>query len=368
MPVAEVRDAMIVAGGQGTRLWPLTAATPKPLLPFCGAPFLAGVVRRLAAAGIDRVLLVVGADPRPFEVLRDDAAKVGVELACVPEPTPLDTAGGVRAAVTQVRGTFLVLNGDILTDLDLAPMLRAHRAAGAAATLALTRVEDTSAFGVCLLEGTRIVGFVEKPPPGTLPGQDAVNAGTYVLEPDVLDRFPPGPLSFERTVFPTLVAGDVHVEGHVSDACWADLGTPQRYLDGHRLALRGALRWPSLEDVPGDGDGVRVAPGARVAADARLVGPVLVGPGAHVDADVELGPDVVLGAGAAVWQGARVRASVLGTGAQVGAHAAVEGLVAGVGARVAVGGRVRGPAVLGDGAEPPAGHALGAGETFPVRA
>jgi mannose-1-phosphate guanylyltransferase len=158
-----VREAMIVAGGAGTRLLPLTATTPKPLLPFCGAPFLEGVIRRLAAVGVERVLLVVGADTAPFAALTASARRAGVEVEAVPEPEPLDTAGGVRSVLDQVTGTFLVLNGDILTDVDLAAAIAAHEAAGADGTLVLTRVEDTSTFGVCVREGTRIVDFVEKP-------------------------------------------------------------------------------------------------------------------------------------------------------------------------------------------------------------
>ncbi len=247
---APVEDALIVAGGAGTRLWPLTAATPKPLLPFCGAPFLTGVLRRLADVGVRRVWLVVGADPSPFEVLRPRAVQLGIDLVAVPEPTPLDTAGGVREAIEHIEATCLVLNGDILTDVDLAAAVATHRDAGAAATLVLTRVADTSSYGVCVREGTRIVGFVEKPAPGELPGQDAVNAGTYVLEPAAMRRFPRGRLSFERTVFPELVAAGAHVEGVASTAVWADLGTRTRYLDGHRLALDGDLDWPTLAEVP----------------------------------------------------------------------------------------------------------------------
>ncbi len=343
-----VREACIVAGGAGTRLRPLTATTPKPLLPFCGEPFLAGVLARLAEVGVERVLLVVGADPSPFEVLRPTASRLGIALEAVPEPEPLDTAGGVRAALDRVSGTFLVLNGDILTDVPLAPVIAAHRAAAAAATLVLTRVEDTSSFGVCVLDGTRITAFVEKPAPGTLPGQDAINAGTYVLEPDALATFPPGRLSFERQVFPDIVARGDHVEGFVSDAVWADLGTPDRYLDGHRQALDGALRWPSLAALPDRGDGVRVADGVQVAADARLVGPVALRPGVRVAAGARVGPYVVLGDGAAVGASSRLRDSVLGDGVRIGDGVEAVGLLAGAGASVASGTVLGRDVVLGD--------------------
>jgi mannose-1-phosphate guanylyltransferase len=356
---------MIVAGGAGTRLRPLTATTPKPLLPFCGAPFLSGVIRRLGAVGIDRVLLVVGADTAPFERLRGDAAAHGVAVEPVPEPTPLDTAGGVRAALDRVRGTFLVLNGDILTDVDLRAVIATHARAGAAATLVLTRVTDTSTYGVCVREGTRIVDFVEKPAPGTLPGQDTVNAGTYVLEPAAMARFPDGRLSFERTVFPGLVAAGEHVEGHVDEGVWADLGTPERFRHGHRLALDGALAWPTLADVPADGSGRRYAADVELAPDAVVAGPVLFLAGARVAAGARVGPHVVLGAGATVGPGAEVDDTVAFAGARIGARARVRGALLGAGAVVGDGTTVPEDVVLGEGASVAAGTVLAAGARVP---
>ena len=314
-----VREAMIIAGGKGTRLRPLTLTTPKPLLPFCGQPFLSGVIRTLATIGVERVLLVVGADTDPFESLREDAETVGIVVEVVPEPTPLDTAGGVRAALDRVTGTFLVLNGDILTGLDLADLVARHRSAGAAATLALTRVDDTSSFGVCVLDGQRIVDFVEKPEPGSLPGQNAVNAGTYVLEPDAMRRFAPGPLSFEHTVFPELVAAGEHVHGVVSEAVWADLGTPERFLRGHRLVMDGAVPWPVTVEPVHDTESARRRSDIEVDASATIVGPVLLLPGARIGADAQVGPYVVVGGGSRIGDGACLRDTIVFDDVEVGA-------------------------------------------------
>jgi mannose-1-phosphate guanylyltransferase len=363
--VPTVREAMVVAGGAGTRLLPLTRTTPKPLLPFCDAPFLEGVARRLAAVGVERLLLVVGADTAPFDRFAADATRLGLEVATVPEPEPLDTAGGVRSALDLVSGTFLVLNGDILTDVDVAAAVQAHGRAGAQATLVLTRVEDTSSFGVCVREGTRIVDFVEKPAPGSLPGQDAINAGTYVLEPAALERFPAGRLSFERDVFPGLVDAGAHVEGYLSDAVWADLGTPDRYLEGHRLALDGALAWPTLQDVGAEDGGIRVAPQAEVADGAQLRGPVLVGRGARVAADAVVGPHAVVGAGASVGAGAQVRDSVLHPRATLETDVQVAGAVVGAGATLGAGVRAGPDVVVGAGETVEAGRRLHAGTRLP---
>lgn len=346
---AGVREACIVAGGRGTRLQPLTYTAPKPLLPFGGAPLLAGMIERLAEAGVARVWLVVGADTEPFEVLRGDAARVGVTLEMVPEPAPLDTAGGLRSIADQLDGTVLVLNGDILTDIDYRAAVAHHRSRGADATLVLTEVDDTSAYGVCVRAGSRITAFVEKPAPGTLPGQNAVNAGTYVLEPSTLLGFPPGPLSFERQVFPGLVAGGAHVEGFVWRGVWADLGTPDRYRAGHRLALGGAMSWPPIDRVTAAAGGIRVAESATVDGDAVLHGPVLVLEGARLEAGAAVGPHVVVGREGIVRGGAVVRDSVLFDRVEIGAGVTAVGLVAGSDVTVADGVRLGRDVVLGDG-------------------
>jgi mannose-1-phosphate guanylyltransferase len=298
---AGVQTAMIVAGGAGTRMHPLTLTTPKPLLPFCGAPFLQGLIARLAADGIRRVVLVVGADPAPYDRVVTTSRALGVDVSCVDESTPLDTAGGVRAALDQVDGTFLVLNGDVLSDLDFRALANAHVNAGADATLALTRVLDTSAFGVCVLDGARIVGFVEKPKPGELVGHDTVNAGAYVLEPAALERFPLGALSFERTVFPTLVADGALVHGVVTQGVWTDLGTPERFLAGHRMALDGALDWPTLHHRTrlSDRDAL-VGRDVHLADDVQICGPVVLGDGVTITGPATIGPHVVVGDGSTI--------------------------------------------------------------------
>ncbi|MFA9445122.1 sugar phosphate nucleotidyltransferase [Egicoccus sp. AB-alg6-2] len=361
-----VREAMIVAGGAGSRLRPLTDTTPKPLLPFCGGPFLEGVVLRLAAVGVERVLLVVGADTAPFASFAGLFRNRGVHVDIVPEPEPLDTAGGVRSALDRVTGTFLVLNGDILTDVDLAGAVAHHLDADADATLVLTRVQDTSTFGVCVLEEGRITAFVEKPEPGSLPGQDTVNAGTYVLEPDAIARFPQGRLSFERTVFPQLVEGGAAVHGFVADGVWADLGTPERFLAGQRLALSGAMRWPTLDAFDGDAEGVRLASGVVVEEGAKLVGPLLLEPGVRVHAGAEVGPDVVLGAGVQVGRNARLQDSVVLASSVIEADVEADGLLAGIEVHVGRGVHVGREVVLGDGQRIAPGTRLEAGVRRPL--
>lgn len=358
-------DAMIVAGGRGTRLQPLTHDTPKPLLDFCGQPFLAGVIGRLADAGVARVFLIVGADTSPFEVLRPLAEAVGVEIVMVPEPEPLDTAGGVRIAAEQVDGAFLVLNGDILTDLDVTDLVAVHRAQGADATLHLTPVEDTSSFGVCVFEDGRITSFVEKPAPGTLPGQHNINAGTYVLEPSALLAFPPGRLSFERAVFPGILEGGGHIAGFVQEGVWADLGTPERWRDGHRRALDGEVVWPSVRAVAERAVDVRVAADAEVNTRATLRPPVLVLAGARIGPGAVVGPHVVVGQSATIGEGVHLADSVVGRGAVVGEGVRSSGLLLGDGATISPRAKIGVDVVIGSGHVVPSGAVLGDGARVP---
>ncbi len=347
--MSTVETALVLAGGRGTRLLPLTARTPKPMLPFCGASLVAGMVRRLVPHGVRHVILAVGSEAAPFAPLAAEVAGDGVRVEVVTEPVPLDTAGGARLALRGVDRPVLVLNGDVLTDLDVGALLARHADEGADATLALTRVEDTSAFGVCLLDGTRITGFVEKPAPGTLPGHDTVNAGTYVLGPGLLDGFPDGPLSFERTVFPGLLAAGRRIAGFVDDGVWSDLGTPERLLDGQQVVLDGGVPWPPLADVVADASGVRVAAGAVVEAGAVLRGPVLVGAGARIAAGAVVGPHVAIAPGVEVGAGATLEDAAVGPGTRIGAGAVVRRALLGAGAEVAAAAVAGNLAVVGDG-------------------
>jgi mannose-1-phosphate guanylyltransferase len=307
--------AVVLAGGGGTRLRPLTLTRPKPLLPFMGDPFALGLLRQLAAAGFGDVTFLVGAEAAPWSVL---------PASIVTEEAPLDTAGAARRLLRDGgEGPVLVCNGDVLTDLDYAALVAAHTDADAAATIALTRVDDTSPYGVVVCDaGGRVERFIEKPPPGTL-DTDTVNAGTYVLAPDVFADFPgDGPLSFERDVFPGLLGSGRSMLGVPGDAYWQDLGTPDRYLGGHRAVLEGRCAWPL-------GAGMRLVAGpaavhdsAKVAAGADVGANVVIGPGCVIEAGARLA-DAVLHGGVRIRPEAQVRRAILGEGATVGEGAVV---------------------------------------------
>lgn len=307
--------AVVLVGGQGTRMRPLTLSTPKPMLPTAGVPFLAHLLSRIAAAGIRRVVLGTAYRAEVFDAYLDDASALGLDLTCVEEVPPLGTAGGIRNAATVLDPGFdevMVFNGDILSGVDLHAVLAEHRDTGADTTLHLVRVPDPTAFG-CVPTDTsgRVEAFLEKAP---APPTDQINAGCYVFARAVLDAIPVGhPVSVERETFPGLLAAGARLQGHVDTSYWLDLGTPAAFVRGCADLVQGIAPTAAL---PGPVGTALLLDGASVAASAT------VSDGATV------GRDVVVG------DGARIVGSVLMDGARVGANAVVERSVLGLGASV----------------------------------
>ncbi|HET6773017.1 MAG TPA: NDP-sugar synthase [Acidimicrobiales bacterium] len=311
----------MLVGGFGTRLRPLTCDRPKQMLPIVDRPMIEHVVGHLAAYGIVDVVLSLGFRPEEFRDAYPRGRCAGATLHYAVEPSPLDTAGAIRFAALDagISDRFLVLNGDVLTDLDIGALVAFHERSGAEGTIALHKVADPSRYGVVPTDNDgRVVEFVEKPEPGTAP-TDLINAGTYVLESSVLDRIEPGRrVSVEREVFPAMVA-DRTLYALDGETYWIDTGTPQEYIQA-QLDLTEGLRGEPL-----------------LAVDATAA----IGPGAEVRRSV-VGSDVTIAAGA------RVEGSVVLDGARLGAGAVVEGSIVGHGAKVGEGARVVGCSVVGD--------------------
>jgi mannose-1-phosphate guanylyltransferase len=310
--------AVVLVGGFGTRLRPLTLTTPKQMLPLGHRPMIEWVVGHLGAHGVDEVVLSLGYLPDAFIEAFPDETCNGVRLRYAVEPEPLDTAGAIRFAASEggIDDTFIVVNGDVLTDLDVGELVRFHRASGAEGTIHLTPVEDPSMFGVVPTDDEgRVIAFIEKPPRGEAP-TNYINAGTYVLEPSVLDRIAGDrKVSIEREVFPVM-ASEGRLFAMSTDDYWLDTGTPLQYLRAN-VDLLGA-RAHRVEAV---------APDAEIDPSA-VVERSLIGPGCRVGARAEV-HDSVLMAGVDVEEGARIVRSVLGRGVRVGAGATLEGVVVG---------------------------------------
>jgi mannose-1-phosphate guanylyltransferase len=323
--------AVVLVGGEGTRLRPLTETVPKPLIPFLNRPFLHHVLDHLAAHGVREAIL---SSPYLEEGFRGflESRKGEPAVTWITEAEPLGTSGAVAGALDHLDDTFLVLNGDILTHLDLSALIDFHRRSKAIGTIALTRVADARPFGLVDTETDgRVVAFREKPVelvPGT------VNAGTYVLEPRALADVPRGVMvSIERETFPSLISRGEPLFAFVSDGYWRDLGTPEAYLQAHFDALEGRMgrRYPQ----PLLGDRCQVAAGAVVGGMVVLGDDSAVGPDARVDRSV-------IHERASVGEGATVEGSVLGFDALVGAGAVVRNSLLAPGARVAPGKQVEG--------------------------
>jgi mannose-1-phosphate guanylyltransferase len=325
-------QAIVLVGGEGTRLRPLTSSTPKPALTLVDRPFLAYMIEWLAGHGVSEVVLACGFLPDVLrEALAGEEERAGARIRYVVEPEPLGTAGAIRFAADQLgdelEDRFLALNGDVLTDLDLSALLRAHEERGARATIALHPVEDSSAFGLVHSgpEG-EVLAFLEKTGEAA-PGE--VNAGMYALERSVLDLIPPGEnVSIERDVFPRLVGEGLH--GLLLEGYWVDIGTPERYLQASWDILEGRVRTRVEPTAPG----VLVAADAEVAEDATIGPRAVLAPGCRVGAGAEVRDSVLLD-GCEVGEGARVIGSILSPGAGVPAGAEVEGVVAAANERVA---------------------------------
>ena len=305
-------QALILAGGEATRLRPLTSTIPKPVVPLGDRPFIAHMIEWLRRHGVDDVILACGFMAADVRAVLGDGAALGVRLRYVEEPRPLGTGGALKYAEDVLDDRFLMLNGDVLTDIDLTAQLEQHERTSARATLALVAVEEPSAYGLVRLAADRsVIEFLEKPEESAI-DTNLINAGAYVLERDVLAQMPPPGTNFsiERDIFPKLVGHGLF--GHRADGYWLDIGTPERYLQGTFDIVSGRV----ATGVPFQRDGVLVLAGSEIA------------PGATV------GPDAVIGPGATVGEGAAIERSVVLKGASVGASCSLRDAIVGPYARI----------------------------------
>lgn len=337
--------AVILVGGFGTRLRPLTLDTPKQMLPIVGVTMLERVVAKLASHGVDEVVLSLGYKPGVFAEAFPDGTCAGIPMHYAVEPEPLDTAGAIRFAALDagVDDTFIAVNGDVLTDLDVTALVAQHRSTGAEGTITLAPVDDPSRYGVVPLDSEgRVEAFIEKPEPGTAP-TNWINAGTYVLEPTVLTRIPDGEkVSIERVVFPAMAA-EKNLYGMRSDAYWIDAGTTEAYL-GAQMDLIDGTRGTT-----------------EVAVDPTAV--------VHSSADVERS---VLGSDVTVGEDCQVANSIVMDGAILEAGAVVTDSIVGRFARIGKGSVVADLSVIGNSAEVADGSKVSEGripppETWPPK-
>jgi len=333
-----VLEAVLLVGGRGTRLRPLTISAPKPMLPVAGQPVTAHQIARAAEGGVTRVILGTSYRAEVFSEYFGDGGDFGVDLRCVVEDVPLGTGGAIRNVAGELQSgpddPVLVFNGDVLTGLDIPALVEAWRAAGAAVALYLTRVEDPRAFGLVPTDADgRVTAFLEKPQTPEEIVTDQINAGCYVFRRSLIDDIPAGrPVSVERETFPGLLAAGERVIGVVDPGYWLDLGTPLAFVQGSRDLVTGVAPSPLVSD-PGES---MVMEGAAVDPAAVVTGGSVVGTGGSVAAGARVEGSVVFD-GAEIGEGAVVIDSVIGRNARIGSEVSLEGVVVGDGARIAPG-------------------------------
>jgi mannose-1-phosphate guanylyltransferase len=349
-------DAVILVGGGGTRLRPLTYALPKPLIPVLNQPLIARLIANLRQHGVENIVLAANAAERRIENALGDGSSLGVKLSYSYETEPLGSGLAVKQAARNFDGAFFVCNGDVITDLDLSDMRARHEDNGATLSISLSSVDNPSGFGVVeLADADRIVRFVEKPAPGEAPSSWA-NAGTWIFEPEVLQHIPDEKMdgSLERLVFPSLIADGFRVQGFPSPAYWMDVGTAERYTKLHADILDGCIDgWlpggSSAEAITGEDCqvwqdavlGPRVVLGrrCRVGGLVNIVGPTVIGDSCDVRDRTTI-ERTIIWSDSKIGSGASVRDSIIGSDVWIGDDVVIDGAIIANGARVRRGARL----------------------------
>lgn len=341
--------AVILVGGQGTRLRPLTVRTPKPMVPLANKPFVSYVLEHLKDHGITDIVFSMGYLPEGIKSYFGDGGSLGVNLTYVVEDKPLGTAGAVKNVQEHVEDDdFMVLNGDIITDLDLTAMIAFHQEKNATGTIALTPVKDPTNFGLVHTgKDGEVRAFLEKPSWDQIDSnmENMINAGTYVLKREVLDMIPPGvEYSFERGVFPKLVGKGLY--GFKSQAYWMDIGTPEKYLQAHYDILGKNVVTSVSECL--DQDFVCLEGKVDLEPGAKLVPPVIIGEGSVIKAGARVGRMAIIGPGCTVASGCVIEESIIQEGSVLEESVTVRNSIIAREARIGRGTIVSGGAVVGE--------------------
>jgi mannose-1-phosphate guanylyltransferase len=354
-------QAVILVGGQGTRLRPLTSTLPKPIVPLVDRPFISYMLAWLRGHGVEDVIMSCGFLATSVREVLGDGSQQGVRLRFVEEPDPRGTAGALKLAEPMLEERFLMLNGDVLTDIDLTSQIAQHEETGASATLALVPVADPSAYGLVLLHEDRSVKeFLEKPGADRIES-NLISAGAYVLERSILDLVPAERnVSIEREVWPRLVGDGLY--GFPSEGYWLDIGTPERYLQGTFDIIEGNVQTALGERLGRDG----LAIDGEAKVHGRVVPPAVLERGVRVCEGAQVGRLAVLGADVSIGAGSTVERAVILEGTQIGEDCSLRDCIVAAGCRVGARTQISGGAVLGEGVSVGADNVItGGARIFP---
>ena len=340
--------AILLAGGKGTRLRPLTIHTPKPIVPIFNRPFLHYQIDLLKQVPeIDEVILSLNYQPRRIEEIFGDGSDVGIRIRYVVEPAPLGTGGAIKYAGDKLTESVVVFNGDVLTQINLGEVIALHRARHARATIVLTPVDNPSAYGLVDTSADgAILRFLEKPNPDEITTNN-INAGIYILEPDTFDRIPSNvSWSIERSYFPSLIERHETFIGYIYDGYWIDIGTPEKYTQVHRDIMDG--RFSAVPFVNASDSRTVVSPDVRLEEGATIEGPCFIDEGVLIKAGARVGPHSVIGRQTQIEEDASIRNSIIWPNCRVGGNAAIQDAILGRQCHVGRNVSVNGGAVLGD--------------------
>ena len=340
--------AILLAGGKGTRLRPLTIHTPKPVVPIFDRAFLHYQIDRLKQVPeIDEVILSLNYQPRRIEEVFGDGAGTGVRLRYVVEPSPLGTGGAIRYAAQGIDDTLIVFNGDVMTSVDVNAVVALHRERKAKATIVLTPVDNPAAYGLVETESDgRVRRFLEKPNPDEITC-DTINAGIYVLEPSTFDRIPKDvSYSIERAYFPSLIERKETFVAYVDRGYWIDIGTPDKYIQVHRDMFDGKFSGGIFATA--DRSQPIISPEARIEDNVSITGPCFIDAGVHVKSSAKIGPYTVLGRGAMVEEFADLQDTIVWPNSRIGQSAIVHGPIIGRSCHIGRDSVLKGRSLLGD--------------------
>jgi len=340
--------AILLAGGKGTRLRPLTIHTPKPIVPIFNRAFLHYQIDLLKQVPeIDEVILSLNYQPRRIEEVFGDGTDLGIKIRYVVEPVPLGTAGAVKYAGDKLTESVVVFNGDVMTQLDLAAVIRMHRERQARATIVLTPVDNPSAYGLVETDGqNNIKRFIEKPKPEEIT-TNHINAGIYVLEPDTFDRIPSEvPWSIERSYFPSLIERNETFVAYIYNGYWIDIGTPEKYVQVHHDIMDGRFVAPPFAGLTSPRR--CIAPDVRIEDGATIEDPVFIDEGVLVKAGARLGPYAVLGRQTQVEEEAIIERAIVWPNCRIGSQSSITDAVLGRQCHIGRNVSLNSGAVLGD--------------------
>lgn len=321
--------ALLLAGGKGTRLYPLTHSIPKPMVPILNKPLLERTIEYIKGYGIDEIVMSLCYQPERIMNYFGDGSKYGVRIYYCIEESPLGTGGAIKNAEKYLDDTSLIFNSDIITDIDLQKLIDYHRYKKAGVTIALTRVDNPSAYGLVETDAEgRITAFKEKPKPEEIT-TDFINAGIYVFEKKILDFIPAGrEVSVEREVYPNLLSAGVKMYAYKNDNYWIDIGTPHKYLELHHNIMDGIFNYPFMETEYKNR--IVIGKGTVISTTAKLIPPVAIGDNCHIADDVIIGPHAVIGNDIDIDTGSYIKNSVIWEGCHIGQKTRLSNTIIGI--------------------------------------